>query len=719
MDHRVSAQVKDFDHYRIHGGVAVETDFIIHVNCVNTGKKTRSEPDFEKFILSKTFSAFRTLVDQLHAAAEAVMSTKKNNKQDNKMDIPIKVKNLANYCETVYQLIESQRTQYLGKVNYMYVKVMAKQRSQIISDVLTTTLSHFPVEIDSHPFLKKVADKIEGFFLTDHAETATEADEMAGGDHIGDHIGALFMTPMKKHYNTVSNPKIIASTRTLPQHNKPSSPDSPDSGIEDNEVPIPVNLNRTVSSPVVPITFKRRRSKAVRTLDEKELTGSGGNASLLLDDDRSETDLVPNYAAPYPTVGSSLGTSQFGTFIDTNPFIFMGIFAVAAQVLRMAGGMVITVDFDIMLLVAFASFCLGLHTPRPMVGGVDKPPLKRPRVRRRASTPTNAAKLLRLSMVGSPRPPKSNRQMSFDDEDIIVEELEGEGEEEEPIFIQSPMLRFPEGAPLGSELNCFSDPDPANFMVRGDKYLTDKKKVKSGPYIFKTRGIDLFLTDDCPENVGRISGIIGGDLRDVPTFLINFRLPWGVLIFYYEIPEKFVPFIKGCYGDKSVEREDLDATITKMNNQDRCTARFLLGNDEHKNKTLKIIPMVVQGPWVVKSVVGGKPAIIGTKMPVDWVYEPESTDADGKKKALYLEADLDIVSSSAARGILSVARTYTQDLTLDLGFAIQGNSADELRECMLVGTRLHGIDPLNAPALPPYGGLFKMSEPDSDGNESV
>ena len=163
----------------------------------------------------------------------------------------------------------------------------------------------------------------------------------------------------------------------------------------------------------------------------------------------------------------------------------------------------------------------------------------------------------------------------------------------------------------------------------------------------------------------------------------------------------------------------LQTEIAKMNNQDRCCARFLLGDDEHKNNTLKIFPVVVEGPWVVKSVVGGKPAIIGTKMPVNYVYAPEKTTADGKKQAMYLEADLDIVSSSAARGILSVTRSYTQELTLDLGFAIQGNSNDELRECMLVGTRLHGLDPLNAPPLPLSKDLFKMSETDEDDENSV
>ena len=114
MDHRVNAQIKDLDHYRIHGGMAVETDYIISVTCVNTGTKTRPEPDFDNFIISKNFSAFRTLVDQLHESADAFMSSKAHTHLP--AETKQKVKKLAQYCEIVSQLVDSQRTQYLGKV---------------------------------------------------------------------------------------------------------------------------------------------------------------------------------------------------------------------------------------------------------------------------------------------------------------------------------------------------------------------------------------------------------------------------------------------------------------------------------------------------------------------------------------------------------------------------------------------------------------------------
>ncbi|OEU20051.1 hypothetical protein FRACYDRAFT_181507 [Fragilariopsis cylindrus CCMP1102] len=145
----------------------------------------------------------------------------------------------------------------------------------------------------------------------------------------------------------------------------------------------------------------------------------------------------------------------------------------------------------------------------------------------------------------------------------------------------------------------------------------------------------------------------------------------------------------------------------------RCAARFCQSSQEEKDQVLKIVPAVADGPWVVKSVVGNKPAILGTKMPVNYIYQKGE---DGK--AMYFEADLDIVSSSAARGILSMVRSYTNVLTMDLGFVIQGNEKDELPEQMLCGTRLHGLDPLNAPALPfsqeNFISNMKPAEHDSD-----
>ena len=132
-----------------------------------------------------------------------------------------------------------------------------------------------------------------------------------------------------------------------------------------------------------------------------------------------------------------------------------------------------------------------------------------------------------------------------------------------------------------------------------------------------------------------------------------------------------------------------------MTAAERTLATFFMADEAEKNSSLKLIPYVAKGPWIVRNMVIGKPAIIGNKLPVTYTYEPAKNEM-----AEYLEADLDIGNSSAtARRIVSVCRRYMNSLTCDIGFVVQGNSENELPEQMLGSVRIHGVDPLKAPTL--------------------
>mmetsp|Transcript_5186 Transcript_5186/g.11389 ORF Transcript_5186/g.11389 Transcript_5186/m.11389 type:complete len:131 (+) Transcript_5186:143-535(+) len=127
-------------------------------------------------------------------------------------------------------------------------------------------------------------------------------------------------------------------------------------------------------------------------------------------------------------------------------------------------------------------------------------------------------------------------------------------------------------------------------------------------------------------------------------------------------------------------------------------ARFLMGNDEERDSTLKLVPIAVEGPLVVRRMVQGKPAIIGKRLPTKYTYYPKDAS---RGFAECFEVDLMVTETDAVgRTACNMTRRYTSSVTVDLGFVIEGSTEDELPEQMLGCVRLHRIDALMAPTLP-------------------
>mmetsp|Transcript_38815 Transcript_38815/g.54659 ORF Transcript_38815/g.54659 Transcript_38815/m.54659 type:complete len:215 (+) Transcript_38815:84-728(+) len=198
----------------------------------------------------------------------------------------------------------------------------------------------------------------------------------------------------------------------------------------------------------------------------------------------------------------------------------------------------------------------------------------------------------------------------------------------------------------------------------------------------------------------RIPGILGGQLHKAPTFLINFRFPWGILVLYFEVPAKLAPYLHNDDNSTASPPPSTDDGEETFSNAERTLAKFFQAPASEKNASLKLIPYIAEGPWIVRNMVTGTPAIIGKKLPVTYTsgYIPSSSSSSSKVP--YLEADLDVGnSSSTARRIVSVCRRYMSTLTLDVGFVIQGNTPEELPEQMMGSIRVHGVDPTKAPTI--------------------
>lgn len=413
---------------------------------------------------------------------------------------------------------------------------MAKQRSRIINDALEATLSNFPDEVDSHPLLQEVAQAIETFLLTDFCYEEDEVEEVSPHHHhhrsssggSGTFTSALkiFATPNKrKENNQTSSPKRLSagSSRELSLTNvlRKQEHDEPDEeGVEipaDEAADVVHSMEaapkrlRTVKSPVVPYTRRVRRSVFVRALDDNELNEVGEDANLLLDDDRPQSELVPSYSHPVPVTAhaSTFVAAKWDEWVGNNPTMFVLIGVLSIYILRQAAQSTVRMDVDVFLLVVFASYCLGLHTPRPAVSGIDKPAPGQLRVSfvPQQDPDRSGHKLLRRSMaIVSPKVSVDMTMTPSKDRPPSVAPIAEDSEDEPEVMTIGPMARFPVGAPLGSHDNCWSEPNPADFLVRGPKYLVDHKKTPSGDFLFPVRGVDLFLTDACPENVGRYVG---------------------------------------------------------------------------------------------------------------------------------------------------------------------------------------------------------------------
>ncbi len=241
-------------------------------------------------------------------------------------------------------------------------------------------------------------------------------------------------------------------------------------------------------------------------------------------------------------------------------------------------------------------------------------------------------------------------------------------------YLSSPLPIYPNNN--GS--SCWSQPIRDDiFHVRGASYLRDKIKVCSGPSPLTCRGVDVWITDNPERHIARHPSILGGRLNDVDTFLVNFLLPFGNLVAYFEIPPL------------SSFPQKLRTVWTK----------FLKGDQQYRDARLKLLPVVVDGPWIVKTAVGpGKsPALLGKAIPLQYFFR----DPDGKNRKGIYEVDVIITASTIAKGILSVVKSQTKTVSIAFAFIIEAVDQSELPETVLCSFQVHSLHLEECPSLPP------------------
>ena len=176
-------------------------------------------------------------------------------------------------------------------------------------------------------------------------------------------------------------------------------------------------------------------------------------------------------------------------------------------------------------------------------------------------------------------------------------------------------------------------------------------------------------------------------------------IPFGLfqVVFYHAIPDHLAPGGSGS-GDVGEEEEEAGAPS-------RLLERFVNGTDAFRNARFKLIPSVVEGPWLVQQAVGTRPALLGKTLRQRF---HRGVTANG---TAYLEVDVDCNSSPAAGRVVSLVKLYSKQLVIDLGFVIEAQTRDELPERVLGCGRVMRIT-LDDEVLPRWP--YELDEEDED-----
>ena len=206
-----------------------------------------------------------------------------------------------------------------------------------------------------------------------------------------------------------------------------------------------------------------------------------------------------------------------------------------------------------------------------------------------------------------------------------------------------------------------AEPDGRTFKIRAVKYLDNRVKVPSEQTAFKLCCVDLFSTSEktvniCsrPDNRVALSKKRGDDTW---YFVMNIMVP--------QRKRQTFSYVVYWEGDRDKVLEDSPFG--------RVARPFFNGDDDsYRNSRFKLIPRVVEGPYVVRMAVGEKPALLGNKLTQHYIRGDN-----------YFEIDIDVGSSVIANHTVGMCLGSSTSIRVDLGITLQGEAEEELPEIML------------------------------------
>ncbi|KAH9603311.1 hypothetical protein KSS87_007345 [Heliosperma pusillum] len=213
--------------------------------------------------------------------------------------------------------------------------------------------------------------------------------------------------------------------------------------------------------------------------------------------------------------------------------------------------------------------------------------------------------------------------------------------------------------------NGWASPPGDRFNIRSKQYLTKKTKCPAGDYLLKPTAVDWLRSPTKLEHVlsrpdNRVMHVLRGyharaHFLKTFVFAINLQVPgreYHSAVFYFSTDDPIQP---GSLLD-----------------------RFINGDDAFRNSRLKMVNLIVKGPWLVKKAVGNYSAcLLGKALTCRYHRGPN-----------YLEIDVDLSSSKIAGAMVHLALGYVTSVSIDMGFLVEAQSEEELPEKLIGAVRI-------------------------------
>jgi len=206
-------------------------------------------------------------------------------------------------------------------------------------------------------------------------------------------------------------------------------------------------------------------------------------------------------------------------------------------------------------------------------------------------------------------------------------------------------------------------PDTSDILIRSKTYLTKSVKVPNGtPPLLALTHFDFLWVKERVDDVGSqkncwLQRLCPAEYRHRKFLIINIQ----VISMNVHLVQYFMFNKKGLTGCARV---------------DKMWEEFIQGTDEFRDQRLKMIPVIVEGPYLVRKSVPAKPCIIGTKVKNRYF-----------RGANYFEIDIETDSSYIARGVLYLIQGYS-NYSVNLVWLLEAVKTEELPERILAAAHL-------------------------------